>query len=220
MKELVLKAWQERKAEVTREANDTDRRAKTIQQKLDRLDQAFLFARSIDITTYERQRDRLRQELTLTDIDRHSAAVEKIDVEGILAFAERVLPRASDLWVQASLNQRQRLQQPFFPDGIAFDGKQFVRTGVTANAFNYLTAVDSSQNNLASPGGFEPPAFRLGGGCSLQLSYGDAGDPRLDRQPSVSAPPRLHRDQPTAGSRPAPGSRLPAPGSWLPTLGS
>jgi len=156
VKELVLRAWQERKVEVGREASDTERRAKAIQQKLDRLDEAFLFAQSIDITTYERQRDRLRQELTLTDIDRHSAAVEKIDVEGILAFAERVLPRASDLWVQASLNQRQRLQQLFFPDGIAFDGKQFVRTGVSANAFRNLTAADSSQNNLASPAGFEP----------------------------------------------------------------
>jgi hypothetical protein len=27
-----------------------------------------------------------------------------------LAFAERVLPRAADLWVQASLEQRQRFQ--------------------------------------------------------------------------------------------------------------
>jgi hypothetical protein len=41
-----------------------------------------------------------------------------------LAFAERILPRASDLWVQALLNQRQRFQQLFFPDGIAFDGNR------------------------------------------------------------------------------------------------
>ena len=129
VKEFVLKAWQERKAEVTREADDTDRRAKGIQQKLDRLDEAFIYAKAIDLETYERQRDRLRQELTLTQIDRHSTELERFDVEGILAFAERVLPRASDLWVQASLNQRQRLQQLFFPEGIAFDGKQFVRTG-------------------------------------------------------------------------------------------
>ena len=39
----------------------------------------------------------------------------KLDVEGILAFAERILPRASDMWVQASLDYKQRLQQLFFP---------------------------------------------------------------------------------------------------------
>jgi hypothetical protein len=83
-----------------------------------------------------------------TDIE-----IEKFDVEGILAFAERVLPRASDLWVQAWLNQKQRLQQLFFPESVVFDGKQFVRTAVTANAFKYLTAAESPQNEMASPTG-------------------------------------------------------------------
>jgi hypothetical protein len=59
-------------------------------------------------------------------------------VEGVLAFAERILPRAADLWVQSSLDQRQRFQQLFFPDGIAFDGSAFVGTAATAGAFSYL----------------------------------------------------------------------------------
>src|SRR5687768_14102668 len=111
------------------DASDTERRTKTIQQKLDRLDEAFLFAQSIDIDTYDRHKDKLRQELTLLQIDQNADQLEKFDVEGILSFAERVLPRASDLWVQASLDQRQRLQQLFFPDGVVFDGNRFVRTG-------------------------------------------------------------------------------------------
>jgi hypothetical protein len=49
-------------------------------------------------------------------------------VQGILAFAERVLPRASDLWVQASFDYTQRLQQLFFPEGIAYDGNRLDRT--------------------------------------------------------------------------------------------
>ena len=65
-----------------------------------------------------RQRDRLREELTLAEIDRHGSKVEEFDVEGILNFAERVLPRASYLWIQASLEQRQRLQRLFFPEGV------------------------------------------------------------------------------------------------------
>ena len=63
--------------------------------------------------TYERQRDRLREELTLVEIDRHGSKVEEFDVEGILNFAERVLPRAADLWIQVSWEQRQRLQRLF-----------------------------------------------------------------------------------------------------------
>jgi hypothetical protein len=156
VKDLVLRAWRAREVEVGRDAADAERSAKAIQQKLDRLDEAFIYAKAIDLDTYERQRDRLRQELTLTQIDRTPVELDKFDLEGILTFAERVLPRASDLWVQASLNQKQRLQQLFFPDGIAFDGKRFVRTAVTTNAFNYLTCADGSENGVASPTGFEP----------------------------------------------------------------
>ncbi len=101
------------------------------QQKLDRLDDAFLFAQTIDGRCYERQRDRLREELTLVQMD----AVNELDVQGILAFAERILPRASDLWVQASLDYKQRLQQLFFPEGIAYDGKRFKSNRRNGTAF-------------------------------------------------------------------------------------
>ena len=67
-----------------------------------------------------------------------AATVDELNVQGILAFAERILPRASDLWVQASLDDNQRLQQLFFPDGIAYDGNRFKRTAVTAPLFNCL----------------------------------------------------------------------------------
>ena len=60
----------------------------------------------VDITSYERQRDRLREELTFAQIDRHAESIDELDVEGILAFAERVPPRASDLSVSNSLSGR------------------------------------------------------------------------------------------------------------------
>ena len=71
-----------------------------------------------------------------------------MDVEGILAFAERVLPSASNVWVQSSLNQKQRLQQLFFPDGIRFDGKRLVGTGLTLPVFNYLSPVSGEKKEL------------------------------------------------------------------------
>jgi hypothetical protein len=113
LKESVLQIWKARKATVHDAVAAAERAATAIQEKPDRLDEAFLFERSIDIETYDRHAEKLREELTLARIDRHSGQLEELDVEGILAFAERILPRASDLWVQASLDQRQRFQQLF-----------------------------------------------------------------------------------------------------------
>jgi hypothetical protein len=122
LKDRVLYVWQQLTSEIKERAVESERRVKAIQQKLDRLDEAFLYAQTIDLTSYERPRDKLREELTLAQIDHHVEAIEELDVQGILAFAERILPRASDLWVQASLDHKQRLQQLFFPEGIAYDG--------------------------------------------------------------------------------------------------
>ena len=156
LKESVLQIWKARKAAVREEIANAERMAKAIQDKLDRLDEAFLFDRSIDIETYDRHAERLREELTLARIDCHSTQLEELDVEGILAFAERVLPRAADLWVQASLDQRQRFQQLFFPDGIGFDGNRFIGTGVTAPAFSYFRGIRTENEDLVDQTGVEP----------------------------------------------------------------
>jgi site-specific DNA recombinase len=142
LKEEVLQVWKARKDAIATELADAERRAQAIQKKLDRLDEAFLFERSIDIDVYDRHAEKLREELTLLRMDRHASQVEQLDVEGILAFAERILPRAADLWVQSSLDQRQRFQQLYFPEGVAFDGNGFVGTAVTAPAFNYLQPIE------------------------------------------------------------------------------
>ena len=133
---------------------------------LDRLDEAFLFERSIDIDTYDRHAEKLREELTLARIDRHSGQLEELDVEGILAFAERILPRASDLWVQASLDYKQRLQLLFFPEGIAYDGNRFNRTVVTAPLFSYLAPSEGAVEKMVSRLGIEPRTRRLRVCCS------------------------------------------------------
>ena len=62
----------------------------------------------------------------------------------------------ADLWVQASLEQRQRFQQLFFPDGIAFDGKGFVGTRVTAPAFSYLREIETENERMVDLTGIEP----------------------------------------------------------------
>jgi hypothetical protein len=71
-----------------------------------------------------------------------------MDVEGILAFAERVLPSASNLWVHSSFDQKQRLQQVFFSEGVRFDGKKLVGTGTTLSVFNYSKSISDEKKEV------------------------------------------------------------------------
>jgi hypothetical protein len=91
-----------------------------------------------------------------TGEDRRAIVVSIEEDVSVLNFAERVLPRASDLWIQASLEQRQRLQRLFFPEGVAFSGKSFDRTVVTSSLFEYLRPLDGSNENLVDLTGIEP----------------------------------------------------------------
>ena len=153
VKDRVLYVWEQECSAARDRTAEHERRLKAVRLKLDRLDEAFLYSESIDLDTYGRQRDKLREELTLSKIGYHTDAVEELDVEGILAFAERILPRAAGLWVQASLDYRQRLQELFFPKGIAYDGKRFNRTAVTAPLFRYLEPDERAESSMASPRG-------------------------------------------------------------------
>jgi hypothetical protein len=60
--------------------------------------------------------------------------------------------------VQASLEQRQRFQQLFFPEGISFDGNGFVGTAVTAPAFSYLRTNEDGNQRLVDQTAVEPVA--------------------------------------------------------------
>ena len=90
VKDRVMRAWREVKTDAAQRIAEIERRQKAIREKLDRLDQAFLF------------------------------------------------------------------EQVFFPDGIRFDGKRLVGTGVTLPVFNYLSPVSGSKKDLVDQTGIEP----------------------------------------------------------------
>ena len=105
--------WRELKGDAQPRIAEIERKQTTIDERLDRFDEdeAFLSERAIDIDTRDRHRDKLREQLSIAQMDRHASELEEMDLDGILAFAERVLPSAPNLWVQSSLAQKQQLQQ-------------------------------------------------------------------------------------------------------------
>src|SRR4051794_19506083 len=79
----------------------------------------------------------------------HSTELEEMDVEGILAFAERVLPSASNLYVGPVLVRSEAATAAgVLSRGDSFDGKRLVGTGTTLPVFNYLSPVSEQKKDL------------------------------------------------------------------------
>ena len=98
--------------------------------------------------------NREREALALVQLELSDAELD-LDVEGVLAFAERLLTNAARLWPSLDLGQKIRLQSAVFPNGVAFDGGSFGTPELTS-VFNYLRAIENQSEGMASPTGFEP----------------------------------------------------------------
>ncbi len=152
---VVLDAWKERQGGVRELREGLQRRAAAIQSRLELLDEKFIYGEAIDRQTYQQQRDKLREELALAEIDLQDARIEEVDIDGVLSFSEHVVGDAARLWIESNPDQKQRLQSVFFPQGLPFDGESF-RTTPMCLAFKQFEETTSGENGVASPTGFEP----------------------------------------------------------------
>jgi hypothetical protein len=69
--------------------------------------------------------------------------------------------------VQAPRDRRQRFQQLFFPDGIAFDGNRLIGTGATAPPFGYLRGIRTKNEGVVDLTGIDAAGGRKAAAASL-----------------------------------------------------
>ena len=91
--EIVLDVWNARLGEAKKLRSKLEAVVRQKQKRLDRIEDAFLHERSIGRQTYERQRDKLREQLSLAEMELSDAVLGDLDVEGVLGFAEHVLTK-------------------------------------------------------------------------------------------------------------------------------
>ena len=159
---IVLDVWKDRQSEAERLRRDLESVVRQKRERLDRVDEAFLHERSIDRQTYERQRDQLREQVALAEIELNDMVIGQLDIDGVLAFAEHVMTNAARLWMELGLNQRQQLQKALFPEGLRFDGEKF-GTAVTCLAFKQLAENGELKSGVASPNGIRTRVLALKG---------------------------------------------------------
>ncbi len=163
----VLDVWEEKKKEATSQTRELDRRLEELEHRRNTLETAFLFDKSIGKETYDRQCDQLRQELALAEVGRLEERLDEVDIQGLLAFAEKLLVSPARQWLAFSLDQRQRFQALLFPEGLIYNKNGRLGTARVCVAFELLAACEKGKTALVRPAGFEPAAFGSGGQRSV-----------------------------------------------------
>ena len=159
--EIVEDVWKKRLALAHSETEVLAARIRTLEDKRDRLLDAHVYKNTITDDLYRKEDDRLSQEIALAKMELNDAQMEELDLDGVLAFAEKIILDARRLWVEGGLEQRQQLQQLLFPEGVTYDSEAGFGTARTAMFFKWLEAIPATRDRLVSPGGVEPPSSPL-----------------------------------------------------------
>lgn len=152
---IVLDVWQQKQAEAMSRAASLTQKIEALHEQEQILHETFIYQKAIDQLTYEKQRDKLREKIAVAEMDAHAARLDELDVEAVLAFAEHVLANAARLWLEFSLEQKQRFQKVVFPQGVRFSDGKF-RTDETCLMFRMLESAGGKKATLATLPGIEP----------------------------------------------------------------
>ena len=171
-KAIVLDVWKARQADAGKLMAGLESRLADLRRRESILEDAFLYEKRIDSASYERQRDKIREDIALARIELEDARVDEIDIEGLLGFAEHVLGNAARLWVEAPAEQKRRLQEVLFPKGLRLKDGRF-GTAVTCLAFKQLSGSGRHRKWFGVPNGIRTRVLALKGPRPGPLDDGD-----------------------------------------------
>jgi hypothetical protein len=154
-REIVLDVWRKKQGDSQKVQGVLSRKVRALRENKIKLEEAYIYQRSIDADTYQSMRAKLAEELALAEMELRDAQAEEIEIEAVLDFAEAVFLNASNLWKSAPTEQKQRLQQVPFPEGVTYsDGKY--RTSVTCMLFSGMQTDPVQKEGLVALPGIEP----------------------------------------------------------------
>ena len=151
-REIVTDVWRERQGDSQRLEEVVSPKIKQLRENKAKLQEAFVYQRSIDADTYKPMRAKFIEDLTLAEMELKDAQAEEIEIDTVLDFAEMLLLNASNLWKAGPAEQKQRLQRVLL--GVSYsDGKY--RTAVTS-LFKGMQMNAGKNEGLVALTGIEP----------------------------------------------------------------
>ncbi len=152
---IVTDTWRRQQGDSAEKVRRSQTQITVLRDKKNKLLDAMLDGR-VKQADYEKANDSLDFQIAEQESCIAEATTEELDLEAVVAFAERVLTNPSGLWSRAALANKQRLQKLYFPAGLTLTSAKTLGTVAAASVFSELAELAAQESMMASPAGFEP----------------------------------------------------------------
>ena len=152
---IVRDVWKAEQSEQIKHRLATEKKLACLEEKRDKIEDLMIEGK-IDEETYKRKIKEVRQEISEKQMDLSETTIKLNDIDSCLEYSKWFLANISNLWFNASVNVKQRVQTLLFPDKITYNQNGSFEPTVTALIFKQLAGKTPEEYNLATPTGFEP----------------------------------------------------------------
>lgn len=149
--EVVRHAWKQKRSAAEAILKNAEAELGTLADHKNKLVDFFIACR-IDQKTYDQQVARLSVDTEAAEGNLRAASLDQLDVEAVLAFADKLIKQPQKLWRESSLDQKQKLQRVFFPDGVTVTHEGF-GTASSSSFFGMLGQVPTGKAFFGVPDG-------------------------------------------------------------------
>ena len=119
-------AWNDRQADKRASLARLDKRIADLKERQNRLLYALTDSNGgLDAATFNELHAKLKKEQETAQEARDALEIDDLDMDDLLAFAEKVLRESDTLWGELDLKQKLVFQRSIFPAGLRFDGSEF-----------------------------------------------------------------------------------------------
>lgn len=148
-KEAVAEVWREKQKTSLQAISVLITDADQIRRRLKKLqDMWYDSDPDLDRETFRSERKRLQDELDKVNYDLRTLQDRIVDLDVLLDYALDVLEDASKLWLNADVEQRYKIQETLFPDGLGYSPDEGFRNPVNSRAFSICDLLNAPESQV------------------------------------------------------------------------
>jgi site-specific DNA recombinase len=152
---IAAKVWTEKQGDVEKQEKKLKARLDQ-QRQLRRALRDAMLRGTITAEQFKEDDAEFGGEIAVTEQEIRALGSQRDTLEAFIRFAEIHLTNVAGAWEIAAPEQRQRVQNLLFQDGLLYSPEQGILNRSNSSLFSMLEATKSEKGLLASPMGFEP----------------------------------------------------------------